>query len=263
MTVPGRRPDASMDLLITLRAEALDPSYRAVHEAGRSRRRPLVMLAALLAVGLLFGVAIAQTWRTAPAAALERQDLIARITATETRLDERRATSAGLTREVRDLERSYGVLSDDEADRLAQLSLRTGSEAAGGPGVRVTLADGADAAVRGSRVVDTDLRMASNGLWACGAEAVAINGYRLSVRTAIRNAGDAITVDYRSIAGPYTVEAIGDARSIEECFRGGEGGVWIEGLSQHYGVVWGIGRLHAVEVPADPGLGVDHATRAP
>ena len=164
---------------------------------------------------------------------------------------------------MRDLERSYGVLSDDEADRLAQLSLRTGSEAAGGPGVRVTLADGADAAVRGSRVVDTDLRMASNGLWACGAEAVAINGYRLSVRTAIRNAGDAITVDYRSIAGPYTVEATGDARSIEECFRGGEGGVWIEGLSQHYGVVWGIGRLHAVEVPADPGLGVDHATRAP
>ncbi len=258
-----RRPDASMDLLVTLRAEALDPSYNAAHAAGRSRRRPLVMGGALVAVGLLLGVAIAQTWRAAPAAALERADLIARITQTEARMDELRVGEADLTREVRALERSSGVLSAEEAERFATLSLQAGSEAATGPGVRVTLADGSDAGVRGSRVVDADLRMVANGLWACGAEAVAINGYRLSARTAIRNAGDAITVDYRSLDGPYAVEAIGNAPSLEDCFRTGEGGVWVEGLSQHYGVVAGNERLRSVQVPADPGLGVDRATTVP
>lgn len=262
MDSPRGRPDASMDLLITLREQALDPSYRAAHEAGHARRRPPLMLAAALIVGALFGVAIAQTWRGAPTAALERQDIVARIADAETRLDELRDTSVTLTREVRERERALGVLGAEEAARTERLGLGSGGEPAAGPGVRITIGDGTDATVRGSRVVDTDLRMVANGLWACGAEAVAVNDYRLSSRTAIRSAGDAITVDYRSLADPYTVEAIGDARGLEECFRHGEGGRWVEGLSQHYGVLWGMERVRTVEVPADPGLGVNRAARA-
>ncbi|MFT3874959.1 MAG: DUF881 domain-containing protein [Propioniciclava sp.] len=264
MTSPPRpRPDASMDLLNTLRREALDPAYRGAHESGRAGHRPPVLLAAMLVVGLLFGVAVAQTWRGAPAAAQERRDLMARITDAEARADELRAHAASLTREVRDLERSSGAVSPEEAARHELLGLVSGSDAASGPGVRITLADGADAEDGGTRVMDVDLRMVANGLWACEAEAIAINGYRLSARTAIRNAGDAITVDYRSITGPYAVEAIGDARALEQCFRGTEGGVWVEGLAQHYGVVWGSERRGVVEVPADPGLSVDRAVKAP
>ena len=75
-----------------------------------------------------------------------------------------------------------------------------------GPGITVTLDDSADAVsgsdpARGSsgfeegRVSAADLQIVSNGLWAAGAEAISINGQRLTTRSAIRFAGQAILVD--------------------------------------------------------------------
>ena len=258
-----RRPDASMDLLNNLRETALEPSYAAaVAERGSQRSRGVVLLPALVVVGLLFGVALGNQWRAAPALQQERADLITRITTTETRIDELRAQVVDLNREVRDLGLSSGALTAAEQELSQNLGVRLGSERVTGPGVRVTLDDGADSGVQGSQVVDTDLRMVTNSLWASGAEAIAINGRRLSVRTAIRNAGDAVTVDYRSLTRPYVVEAIGDARALEDAFRTSEGGLWVEGLAQHYGVVWSIGRVNELSLLADPGLGVEQARRA-
>lgn len=255
-----RRPDASMDLLNTLRSTALDPSYPAATAApGGGRRRGPVLLGALLVVGLFFGVALANQWRTAPAAAQERAAVISRIVATEARLDELRQRGSELGLEIRDLERSVGALTATEQARADSSAIRVGTQAVVGPGVRVTLDDGSDASVQGSQVVDADLRMVANSLWANGAEAIAINGRRLSSRTAIRNAGDAITVDYRSITRPYVVDAIGDPGPLEDAFRRSEGGQWVEGLSQHFGVQWGIARVGEVTLPADPGLGVERA----
>ena len=248
-----------MDLLNNLRDTALDPSYPAVAAAGGGRRRGPVLLPALLVVGLLFGVALANQWRTAPAAAQERADLISRIATTEQHIDSLRARTAELDQGIRELERAGGALTPAELERADTLAARVGTTAVTGPGVRVTLDDGTDASVQGSQVVDADLRMVAISLWANGAEAVAINGHRLSSRTAIRNAGDAITVDYRSVTRPYVIEAIGDARVLEDAFRRSEGGAWVEGLAQHYGVQWSIGRVGEVALPADPGLGVDRA----
>lgn len=252
-----------MDLLNNLRDAALDPSYEAaVAEHGGQRRRGLVLLPALLIVGLLFGIALGNQWRAAPALQQERDDLIGRITATETGIDDLRAQIVGLNREVEDLRISSGALTPAEQERSQALGVRVGTERVVGPGVRVTLDDGADDSVQGSEVVDTDLRMVTNSLWAAGAEAVAINGRRLSVRTAIRNAGDAVTVDYRSLTRPYVVEAIGDPRDLEAGFRASEGARWVEGLAQHYGVVWSLGRVDELSLLADPGLGVEHARKA-
>jgi len=251
-----------MDLLNNLRDTALDPSYTAAAAAhGGGRRRGPVLLPALLVVGLLFGIALANQWRTAPAAEQERADLITRISETEVRIDEIRERSVVVNREIRDLERSSGALTAAEEERLDALGVHVGTHAVTGPGVRITLDDGADSSVQGSQVVDADLRMTANSLWANGAEAVAINGHRLSSRTAIRNAGGAVTVDYRSVTRPYVVEAIGDPRALEDAFRRSEGGAWLDGLAQHYGVQWTIGRVGDVTLPVDPGLGVDRARK--
>lgn len=249
-----------MDLLNNLRETALDPSYPALAAGkGGGRRRARVLLPALIVVGLFFGVALANQWRTAPAAEQERADLIGRIAATEEQIDELRARSAEMDQGIRALERSAGALTPAERELIDSLGVQVGAQAVTGPGVRITLDDGTDASVQGSQVVDADLRMVANSLWANGAEAVAINGHRLSSRTAVRNAGDAITVDYRSVTRPYVVEAIGESRALEDAFRRSEGGAWVEGLAQHYGVKWEIGRVGEVALPADPGLGVDRA----
>lgn len=254
-----RRLDASMDLLNNLRRDALDPSYVDAAQQHGPRRRGVVLFPALLVVGLLFGLAVASTWRTAPAAAQERRAVIDRITTTETRLDELRRQAATLNRETRELRRSAGTLTSAQQRLVDQLGPTTGADSVVGPAVRLVVDDGTDG-VKGSRVVDADLRMAANGLWAAGAEAVSINGHRLSARTAIRNAGGAITVDYRSLTRPYTLEAVGNADAIKGRFAATDGGRWLAGLKQHYGVPWGLHVAGQVTLPPDPGLGVERAT---
>jgi uncharacterized protein YlxW (UPF0749 family) len=59
------------------------------------------------------------------------------------------------------------------------------------------------------RVLDRDLQDIANELWRLGAEAVAINGERLTGTSTIRAAGDAILVDFRPVTAPYEVSAIG------------------------------------------------------
>lgn len=259
---PPRRPDASMDLLNQLRDTALDPSYpAAVAEHDGQRRRHRVLLPTLLVVGLFFGIALGSQWRAAPVLAQERADLIARIAAAEATIDDLQAQSVALADELRELRRTSGALRASEQRLADTLGRSVGTEGVRGPGVRVAVDDGADSAVQGSQVVDTDLRMVANSLWAAGAEAIAINGRRLSSRTAIRNAGDAVTVDYRSLSRPYVIEAIGEPRSLEDGFRSSEGGRWLEGLAQHYGVVWSIGRVEELTLQADPGLGVGRARK--
>lgn len=261
MSAPPRtpsRPDASMDLLNHLRRDALDPSYLAAAREHGPRRRGWVVAPALVVVGSLFGVAIATTWRSAPDAAHERAAIIERITATEHRIDELSAQAATLDQEVRERRRSAGTLTAAQQARVDQLGPLTGADPVTGPGIRLTVDDGPET-VSGSRVVDTDLRMATNGLWAAGAEAVSINGYRLSARTAIRNAGGAITVDYRSLSRPYVLEAIGDLDTLGTAFPTTEGGLWLEGLKEHYGMQSTMERVRSLTLGADPGLDITHA----
>ena len=68
------------------------------------------------------------------------------------------------------------------------LELSTGFAAVTGPGLRVTVDDQPQGDPDG-RVRATDLRVLVNGLWQAGAEAIAINGRRLTSLSAIVNSG--------------------------------------------------------------------------
>jgi uncharacterized protein YlxW (UPF0749 family) len=58
-------------------------------------------------------------------------------------------------------------------------------------------------------VLDRDLQDIANALWQAGAEAVAVNGQRLTATGTIRAAGGVILVDFRPVTSPYEVTAIG------------------------------------------------------
>jgi uncharacterized protein YlxW (UPF0749 family) len=103
--------------------------------------------------------------------------------------------------------------------------------------------------------------MLANGLWQAGAEAIDINGHRLSTLTAIRSAGDAITVDYRSLTRPYEVHAIGDPRTLQARFVESSGGSWWNELAQNRRMRYEIARRGRVGLPADPGMVLRHAQR--
>lgn len=90
-----------------------------------------------------------------------------------------------------------------------------------GPGVKLVVDDAKDTEQGGGgpressgfsdtgRVRDRDMQRVVNGLWESGAEAVSINGQRLTSLSAIRAAGDAILVDNKPLVPPYTVLAVG------------------------------------------------------
>lgn len=271
-----RRRDASMDLLRQITEQPMDPDYAVVAArprpsaptgAGR-RGRPVrwaLTLATVLA-GALFAVGAVQNTQRAPLVATERQELIARIGAAETALDAQREQVAALDGDI-DRLRATAASGDTAAEaRLAEitrLGVGVGTVAVSGPGAVIVVDDAPGSDTDASdRVLDLDLQILVNGLWESGAEAIAVNGHRLSPLTAIRGAGQAITVDYRSLTRPYRIEAIGDARTLPATFTQSSAGAWWNDLSRNRGMSFSLTGVDELTLEADPGIVLRYARPA-
>lgn len=262
MNQPARRPDASMDLLNNILRQPLDPDYtsRSARDP-RMRKRWATALVFVVAGALIAGGAT-HTAAGASAAQKERDELIALVEQQNTSIDTARGDLQDLEEANRKLrQRQLGSEESDEetAVEIEQLESGSGGRAVEGDGVVITLDDADDGSTSGT-VLDLDLRQAANGLWSAGAEAVAINGHRLSARTAIRAAGSAITVDYRSLTPPYRIEAIGDVSTLKPRFEQSSGGSWLSYLRDTQDIAYDIVTTRGLELPADPGLDVTHAS---
>lgn len=229
----GRRPaNLSAAMLDDLLNNPLDPGYRLAWEAeqsrhpGRGPRRwwdgPLLW-SACLAVGLLLVVAYQQQHRSAPAREAARKELISRIERlqdTGNSLDGRAKALAAEVARLRD------ARLPGNSDELKRLELEAGSVPVTGPGVRIeldeppaptTAANGRPGTTPQDQVAvlhDRDIRAVVNQLWAGGAEAVAVNGLRLTATSFIRFAGESVLVDYQPISAPYSIEAIGNRNGL-------------------------------------------------
>jgi uncharacterized protein YlxW (UPF0749 family) len=262
----GHAPDASMDLLNQIIRQPMDPDYAfaAVGNESPQGRWKLGVLAMI--IGALFAVAALQTTRAAPALQSERSELISRVQTAEREQDELRGRVTSLTEDIATLRTA--ALGDDDAARLVEVQISTldpvvGNTAVTGPGVLIVVDDSPSAAADArDRVLDIDLQVLANGLWEGGAEGISINGHRLSNLTAIRSAGDAITVDYRSLTRPYRVEAIGDVRTLQARFVESSAGAWWNDLAQNRRMRYEISDVKQLDLAADPGIVLRHAGRA-
>ncbi len=66
---------------------------------------------------------------------------------------------------------------------------------------------------------DLDIRDITNELKAAGAEAVSVNGQRLTATSAIRCAGPVILVNDVDVAAPYVIKAVGEPKTLESALR--------------------------------------------
>lgn len=245
---PTRAADESMTLINEVYRRPLDPGYQDVADrraAGTAPPRTVRGAAALLVLAVLLG-AFATTSATAlrrPAPALieARTLLEAEIRERTALADDLRRANAELSAQIAQLQGE--AASTDDPELFAQLqrdAVPAGVVPVVGPGLRVVLTDGdpADGTVPddgSALVLDNDLQILVNGLWAAGAEAVAINGERLTSTTAIRSAGAAVLVDSTALSSPYTVEAIGDAATMQTRLARLSAGQHLASLSQ-YGI---------------------------
>ncbi len=260
-----------MGLLDYITAHSLDEDYAHVAERrsgagddpGRARRRvPTVV--ALVTFGALVTTAGVQTAREEPIRQSSRESLVAQV-------EDRREELADTRRQIDVLERAVAgagsqILETTRVgrtlgDQLETLELLAGTEPATGPGVRIVADDSDDADDTRQVVLDTDLQLLVNGLWASGAEAIAINGQRLTSLSSIRVAGNAITVNLQSLARPYVVEALGNPDQLAARFVESQGGTWWLNLKAVYDLQFTMSSEESLTVPAAPTPTLRHARR--
>ena len=275
-----RRVDESMALITELREGSLEAGYAAAsarrvaegQPSHTSTRSPLVIAFAVIVGFLLVVSAMAATSVVEQA----RAELIGQITARQEAGDALAEKVSALEAEVAGA-RSAALGASGQSGVLSQLAFLqsvTGVVAVTGPGLTVTLDDSADAvsgadAARGSsgfeagRVSAADLQIVSNGLWAAGAEAISINGQRLTTRSAIRFAGQAILVDFRPLVRPYVVTAIGDAKALQSSFGSSPTGSYLKSLEDNYGIPVAISGSASLTCPAGVPSALVSATARP
>jgi uncharacterized protein YlxW (UPF0749 family) len=260
-----------MSLLNNLMAHPLDEGYAVAartrpkqDKPARTRHR-VMLVAATLVLGFLLAIAASQNYRSAPEAEKQRKELITRINQADNRLGGMRTQQAQLADEVRRLQASGLSNTSSGAalqSQLDALELQTGAIAVTGPGIKVVVDDAKNADKEG-RLLDVDLQQLVNGLWTAGAEAISVNGHRLTSMTAIRGAGSAITVDYSSLTPPYTVLAIGDTATLPARFAQTPGGQWVQYLVSNFDVRMTITTEDSLLVPADSTIALRYAKVGP
>ena len=268
-----------MSLLTNVIEHSLDDGYAqaaARRGAVGSSRLPVSLSGRLwLSAGLLLAAVVvtlgaAQTEVSAPAAAKERQKLIDRIRTETSGADTLQKDVDGLRDTVS--AEQQAALKQPGGDANALLELLAAATHVQGPGVKLVVDDAEEASQGDSggprqstgfadtgRVRDRDMQRVVNGLWSAGAEAITVNGERLTALSAIRAAGDAILVDNKPLAPPYTVLAIGDGERLSKAFQDSADGRYLHVLQQDYGIRTGLSVQDELRLAAAPSLIVRYA----
>lgn len=261
---PDRQPPS---LLVSVMTQHLDPGYAEAHRARAGRPAPrghrVWLAAGTLVVGALLGVAATSATRTAPENEKVRAGLVSDVQTAQ-------RDAAGLTAQRNDLShRADAVrqqsLAGDAAGRaalreLARLRQQAAETPVHGPGVQVTVTDspatggtsGTPGVQRGT-VLDRDLQLVVNALWAGGAEAVAVNGVRLNPASTIRQAGAAMLVDDRPVPSPYVVSAVGEPRRLQTGFLSSDAYLRLSAVAQVYGIGLAVVPATDLQLPASVG----------
>lgn len=260
-TVPDR---VRMPLLDLVTASSLDEDYRHVADrraaegrprpsstAGRGHRTVAVVVAVF---GLLIVTAAVQNSRNAEVALAGRVELIEQINDRRGDLQVLQGRLADLREENVALDSALADVVDDDRSvsaRLLELGTLTGYTPVVGPGVRITLDDSPDGSVNGI-VRDEDLAILVNGLWAAGAEAIAVNGQRLTALSGISTVGPAIHVNTRPLTPPYTLEVIGNPNTLQSRFvESPQGGAWFA-LRNTFGFDFTMQNATGLSLPGEP-----------
>lgn len=269
-------------LLRSLLSSHLDPGYAAAAAArihtgrvrGPAADRLWQALAALL-IAVVFAVAVAQSRSTAPGVSAAQQGLAASVRTAQQRtaqLAGHRDELAGQADVVQRNALAAGTQGRRLLAELDDISLSAASTAVRGPGLTIgvtepgpgpDLTDASQQRVSGTRqvILDRDLQLVVNALWAGGAEAVSVGGVRIGPGVTIRQAGEAILVDNQPVASPYTVLAIGSPQRLAESFGTSTALQRLRLLETAYRVGVSVSTADELTVPASAGREVRFSRR--
>ncbi len=145
--------------------------------------------------------------------------------------------------------------------QLKNLSMISGLTPVSGPGIRIEMHD--NPAVNGNSqdrsgllpglIHDFDLLQVVNELRAANAEAISVNGIRITAYTPIRCVGPVIQVNWQPAAAPFIVKAIGDPGVLESALTMSQGIIDNLRSPQGPGLPIKIARVENLTLPAASG----------
>lgn len=264
-----------MSLLTNVMDHSLDDGYaeaaarkQAEGTGGMPKtvRAKLGLAAGLVLAALVVTLGAANARIAAPVIAKERQELIDRVERETAAADKLEDNVDTLRADVSARQRE-ALKSDGGSGQADLVGILSGATAVHGPGVKLVVDDAEEASQDGDgdpretsgfsdtgRVRDRDMQRVVNGLWESGAEAVSINGQRLTALSAIRAAGDAILVDNKPLVPPYTVLAVGDGQRLSTRFQNSADGLYLHALQENYGIRTSISVQDDVRLAAAPSV---------
>lgn len=200
LPTPGTRPSR----------HALGPRIRRALFAP-TRAMHVLLLGICLALGFAL-VTQVRVQRADPLDSLSEEELVVLLSELSTQEDSLRQERNSLVRQVQELE---NAATEQEAAAEAarrireQARINAGLVAVHGPGVLIHVTDPA------AKLTATEFVMALGELRNAGAEAVELNGVRLTTRSFFTSSpSSAISVDGQSVNAPYDWKIIGDPDTI-------------------------------------------------
>ena len=217
----------------------------------------ITLSVALLVLGFLIAAQLAAEGPRVRYTTQERSPLVEAAIGLQDQQDALKARILALRSRIGTLEAqgpgSAASLKDLYA-QLEQARIGAGLIALQGPGVVFKLEDGNQPGAGSDALVSAhDLRVLVQELWLGGAEAIAINGERITATTAILDIGGSILVNSAYLAAPYKVAAIGPEDVYPRLQGSASFRAFVVDRVQMVGLGLSVAELDEVDVPAFAG----------
>ncbi|HLX35786.1 MAG TPA: DUF881 domain-containing protein [Candidatus Limnocylindrales bacterium] len=212
---------------------------------------------ALLVLGFLIAAQLAAEGPRVQYTTQERSPLVETAVQLQAQQDALKAQILDLRNRIQSLEAqgpgAAASLKQLYAD-LGQAKIAAGLTALTGPGAVFRLEDSSTlGAADEGLVTANDVRVLVEQLWLAGAEAIAVNGERVTVSTAILDIGGSVLVNSAYLAPPYTIAVIGPPDIYERLQQSASFRAFFLDRVQRVGLGLSVAELDSVDVPAFAG----------
>jgi len=215
--------------------------------AARVRAIPgwqITLFFALLVLGFLIAAQMASEGPRVRITSQERTPLVA------TALD-LQAQQEGLKQQILELRASIqeleaagqggAAVTRNLNDQLERARIAAGLAPMSGPGIVIQLSDSTvpvppDGNARDYLASGRDVLTVVEELWLAGAEAIAVNGERVTVATAIVDIGGSVLVNSAYVTAPYQVSAIGPADMFDRLAKSAGFVDFVRGRAETFGI---------------------------
>lgn len=231
---------------------------------GRLRAIPswqVTLGVALLGLGFLVAAQLAAQGPRVRYTTQERAPLVEIATELQTQQEGLKARILELRSRIQGTEQvgqGSAALVKDLNDQLLDARIAAGLIPLRGTGIVLQLEDSLEPVAPGANDADylvgaRDVRTVVDELWRAGAEAIAINGERITPSTAVIDIGPSVLVNSAYLSAPYQVTALGPG-DLYPRLAAAPGFVdFVRGRAQTYGIRVSFAEPESVDIPAFSG----------